>query len=240
MAVHLRIRVNLFILARVKNLYVKILMLFEQLPLDIAMEPAATLDNFVVGANGAALTCLRQMSETAQPQLVYLWGESGVGKTHLAIAMGLRESDVPNFSPDRLRYAVDDIDTLTEEGLDKLFALINEVRVHPGATLVMTGKKSPAEKFVRPDVCTRLTWGAVFHIRPLQGEMWQALAAQAKERGLEVTPEAENWMKNYLPRNIKTLSHLLSEMDRELLAKKKATVTVPALKAWLAKQGENI
>ena len=223
MAVHLRIRVNLFILARVKNLYVKILMLFEQLPLDIAMEPAATLDNFVVGANGAALTCLRQMSETAQPQLVYLWGESGVGKTHLAIAMGLRESDVPNFSPDRLRYAVDDIDTLTEEGLDKLFALINEVRV-----------------FVRPDVCTRLTWGAVFHIRPLQGEMWQALAAQAKERGLEVTPEAENWMKNYLPRNIKTLSHLLSEMDRELLAKKKATVTVPALKAWLAKQGENI
>ena len=154
--------------------------------------------------------------------------------------MGLKESDVPNFSSDRLRYAVDDIDTLSEEGLDKLFALINEVRVHPGATLVMTGKKSPAEKFVRPDVCTRLTWGAVFHIRPLQGEMWQALAAQAKERGLEVTPEAENWMKNYLPRNIKTLSHLLSEMDRELLAKKKATVTVPALKAWLAKQGENI
>lgn len=215
-------------------------MLFEQLPLDIAMEPAATLDNFVVGANGAALTCLRQMSETAQPQFVYLWGESGVGKTHLAIAMGLRESDVPNFSPDRLRYAVDDIDTLTEEGLDKLFALINEVRVHPGATLVMTGKKSPAEKFVRPDVCTRLTWGAVFHIQPLQGDMWQALAAQAKERGLEVTPEAENWMKNYLPRNIKILSHLLSEMDRELLAKKKATVTVPALKAWLAKHGENI
>ena len=27
-------------------------MRFEQLPLDIAMEPAATLDNFVVGANG--------------------------------------------------------------------------------------------------------------------------------------------------------------------------------------------
>ena len=43
--------------------------------------------------------------------------------------MGLKENDVPVFSADRLRYAVDDVDTLTEEGLDRLFALINEVRV---------------------------------------------------------------------------------------------------------------
>lgn len=215
-------------------------MLFEQLPLNIVMEPAATLDNFVVGENGGALTCLRQMLESGEPQLIYLWGESGVGKTHLAIAMGLKDSDVPTFVPERLRYAVDDIDTLSEEGLDRLFALINEVRVHPGATLVMTGSRSPAEKFVRPDICTRLTWGAVFQIKPLQGQMWKALSAQAKERGLEVTPEAENWMKNYLPRNIKTLSHLLSEMDRELLAKKKATVTIPALKAWLEKHGDTL
>ena len=39
-------------------------MLFEQLPLDIVMEPAATLDNFVVGDNGGALTCLRQMKDS--------------------------------------------------------------------------------------------------------------------------------------------------------------------------------
>lgn len=215
-------------------------MLFEQLPLDISMDPAATLDNFIVGENGEAVTCLKQMLDQAEPQLVYLWGESGVGKTHLAIAMGLKDRDVPAFSESCLRYAVDDVDTLSDEGLDRLFALINEVRVHPGATLVMTGKKSPAEKFVRPDICTRLTWGAVFHIKALEGEMWKALAVQAKERGIEVTAEAEGWMKNYLPRDIKVLSKLLSEMDRELLAKKKASITVPALKSWLAKHGEEI
>ena len=213
---------------------------FEQLPLDISMEPAATLDNFVVGANGEALSCLKQMRDAAEPQLAYLWGESGVGKTHLAIAMGLRDCAVPTFSDAQFHYAVDDVDTLSEEGLDRLFALINEVRVHPGTTLVMTGKRSPAEKFVRPDVCTRLTWGAVFHIMPLDGEMWQALSEQARERGIEVTAEAEAWMKTYLPRDIKILSGLLSQMDRELLARKKAVVTVPALKAWLAKHGENL
>ena len=147
---------------------------------------------------------------------------------------------MPTFSDAQFHYAVDDVDTLSEEGLDRLFALINEVRVHPGTTLVMTGKRSPAEKFVRPDVCTRLTWGAVFHIMPLDGEMWQALSEQARERGIEVTVEAEAWMKTYLPRDIKILSGLLSQMDRELLARKKAVVTVPALKAWLAKHGENL
>ena len=66
--------------------------------------------------------------------------------------------------------------------------------------------------------------------------MWTVLLTQAKSRGFEVTPEARQWMKTYLPRDIKTLSHLLSEMDRELLAQKKAAVTVPLLKKWLQKK----
>lgn len=211
-------------------------MLFEQLPLDIAMAPAATLDNFIVGDNAAAVACLRQMLESSEPQLVYLWGPSGVGKTHLALAMGLRDCDVPNFDPQRSRYAVDDVDTLSEDGLDRLFALINEVRIHPQATLVMTGKKSPAEHFVREDVRTRLGWGAVFQIKPLQGELCEALLAQASARGLQLTPEAQHWIQMHLPRDIKVLSALLSDLDRELMARKKAAITVPTLKQWLAKQ----
>ena len=211
-------------------------MLFEQLPLDIAMAPAATLDNFIVGDNAAAVSCLRQMLESSEPQLVYLWGPSGVGKTHLALAMGLRDCDVPNFDPQRSRYAVDDVDTLSEDGLDRLFALINEVRIHPQATLVMTGKKSPAEHFVREDGRVRLVWGAVFQINPLQGELCEALLAQAAARGLQLTPEAQHWIQMHLPRDIKVLSGLLSDLDRELMARKKAAITVPTLKQWLAKQ----
>ena len=150
--------------------------------------------------------------------------------------MGLIDYGVPTFTPDRVRYAVDDVDTLSENGLDHLFALINEIRVHPGTTLVMTGKKSPADKFVRPDICTRLTWGAVFQIKPLRGEMWEVLLAQTTARGIIVTPEAQKWMQTYLPRDIKTLSHLIAQMDRELLALKKNAVTVPVLKKWLEKQ----
>lgn len=236
MAVHLRIRLSILLFYQGLRLFSNKEMLFEQLPLDIAIDPAPTLENFVVGENAPALNCLKQMSEVAEPQLVYLWGPEGVGKTHLAQAMGLIDYGVPVFSPDRVRYAVDEVDTLSENGLDLLFALINEIRVHPGTTLVMTGRKSPAEKFVREDILTRLTWGAVFQIKPLKGEMWEVLMAQAMARGIVVTPEAQKWMQTYLPRGIKTLSSLLSQMDRELLALKKNAITVPELKKWLDKQ----
>lgn len=66
--------------------------------------------------------------------------------------------------------------------------------------------------------------------------MWEVLMAQATARGIVVTPEAQKWMQTYLPRDIKTLSRLLSQMDRELLALKKNAITVPELKKWLDKQ----
>jgi chromosomal replication initiation ATPase DnaA len=39
----------------------------EQLPLVLAPPPAPTLDNFVVGANGAALAALRELVADPSP-----------------------------------------------------------------------------------------------------------------------------------------------------------------------------
>lgn len=205
----------------------------QQLALDIGMAPAPSLSNFIVGENGELLATLQRMLDTSMPQFVYIWGESGVGKSHLAQAVGFLEEGVPTFREDQVHYAVDDIDTLSEEGLDRLFHLMNEVRSHPGTTLVTTGRRSPAERFVRPDICTRLTWGPVYQLKPINSQMWEALTEQAKARGIVVTAEAEQWMQTYLPRDIKELSAVISEMDQELLVHKKGAITVPALKRWL-------
>lgn len=207
-----------------------------QLPLDIGIAPAPTLANFVVGDNGELIETLQRMLKTSSPQFIYIWGESGVGKSHLAQAIATVEDGVPAFTETCQHYVVDDVDTLSHEGLDRLFALMNEVRSHPGTTLLTTGRRSPAEKFVRPDICTRLTWGPVYQVQPIVGQMWEVLLAQAQDRGIEVTPEAEQWMQTYLPRDIKELSLLIAEMDRELLVQKKGAITVPALKRWLSKK----
>lgn len=211
-------------------------MIPTQLPLDIAIEPAPTLSNFIVGGNGDLLACLQRMMNSAQPQFIYIWGQSGVGKTHLAQAFAQLVDGVPTFREDTLSYAVDDVDTLNDEGLDRLFELMNQVRGHSTTTLLMTGRRSPAENFVRPDIRSRLMWGPVYQLLPITGQMWEALLAQAKARGIQVTPEAEQWMQTYLPKDIKELSRVISEIDRELLIHKKGVITVPALKRWLSRQ----
>ena len=205
-----------------------------QLPLDIGMSPEPTLENFVPGENAELLGLLKAMRESASPQFCYIWGEAGAGKSHLAQAFSRLSDGVPAFDADRHLYAVDDIDTLSEASLDALFYLMNEVRGHPGTALVTTGRHSVAERFVRDDILSRLTWGPVYEVKAIRGEVWEAVLAQAKARGMEVTLEARKWMQVYLPEDIGILSAIVEAMDKELLVRKKGAVTVPLLKAWLA------
>ncbi|HAW44881.1 MAG TPA: DnaA regulatory inactivator Hda [Sutterella sp.] len=210
--------------------------LSDQLALDIGMSPAPTLDNFVVGENEELVRFLKQMRSSAEPQFCYLWGPAGAGKTHLAQAFAPLSEAVPEFDTGVRFYSVDAVDTLSETSLDSLFKLINDIRAHPGTALLMTGRHSPAQRFVRDDILSRLTWGPVFTVKPLQGEVWEVVLAQAKARGMEVTLEARKWMQAYLPSDIKMLSAVIEAMDRELLVRKRGAVTVPLIREWLAKR----
>ena len=57
----------------------------RQIPLAIGVEAARTFDQFLPGANAAALAHLTTLRAPAAP--VYLWGPSGSGKTHLLQAL---------------------------------------------------------------------------------------------------------------------------------------------------------
>ncbi|MBV9890717.1 MAG: DnaA regulatory inactivator Hda, partial [Rhizobacter sp.] len=57
----------------------------KQIPLAIGPEPARTFENFIPGANAAALAHLLALLPGAPP--VYLWGPQGSGKTHLLHAV---------------------------------------------------------------------------------------------------------------------------------------------------------
>ena len=60
----------------------------KQIPLAIGPEPQPTFDNFVPGANAAAVQHLQGLAWPAAP--VYLWGPAGSGKTHLLRALAGR------------------------------------------------------------------------------------------------------------------------------------------------------
>ena len=173
----------------------------EQLTLNLQIRPAPSLDNFAVGDNAELVSVLRTMAETGSgPQFLYLWGETGVGCTHLLHAMdplaGVER--VPAFSESRLIYTVDDVEELGEDAQQKLFELMNDVRSHSDGgpfgqyRLITAGDLPPLQMKGRPDVISRLSWGLVFQVHPLTDEQKDAaLRKLAEESRIDLPDDVD-------------------------------------------------
>ena len=60
----------------------------KQLVLELAARPEPTLDNYIVGRNAAALEALRSLVYAPEAgEVVYCYGETGAGKSHLVRAV---------------------------------------------------------------------------------------------------------------------------------------------------------
>lgn len=116
----------------------------DQLPLSFFPAPVPTLDSFVVGSNFEAFNIVKELSEGRGPQIVYLFGESGTGKTHLLTTLEKPGPTVPVFDSEKKIFVVDDVQDLSEEELAALFELANQVRAHSGTHLIVAGDKSPS------------------------------------------------------------------------------------------------
>lgn len=213
----------------------------RQLTLDLVRPPTPSLDNFVVGRNAEALATLRAVAATQKDGFVYLWGEPGSGRTHLLTALaGARpaalsaEGDaIPEFAETRGLYLVDDVDARDAPSQQRVFVLMNEVRAHPGAALVTTGRAAPAQLALRDDVRTRLAWGLVYQVHALSDdEKAQALEEQARSRGLTLPPDVIAYLLNHMPRDMRTLVAILDALDGYALAAKRA-ITVPLVREWV-------
>lgn len=85
----------------------------DQYLLDLQERDKPTLDNFVVGANGEAVSVLREVAAGCGPTFVYLYGPKGAGLTHLLRSLVPEEGfRVPLFDPKVPLYVVDDVDEL--------------------------------------------------------------------------------------------------------------------------------
>lgn len=213
----------------------------SQLPLDLFKPPAPTLENFFPGANSVALNVLRSVREGNGPQIVYLYGQTGVGCTHLLEALGPVKKEVPVFVETQRIYVVDNVETLDSLGEAKLFDLINEIRAHPGTSLVAAGHFSPvelSEKGFRQDVTSRLRWGTVLEILTLTQEQTRVeFIKRVEQVGLHVSPEVLSWIEVYLPRDMHTLTTLLASATRLSLTTNRQ-LTIPLLKECLKEDSD--
>lgn len=202
----------------------------RQLPLQISQPAEPSFDNFIAGENAEALARVRQLaSGELREAIVYLWGETGSGRTHL-----LRAAARANAS---LTLA-DDVQALDADGQQRLFGAINAGRDGRGAVLA-AGSAPPAALGLREDLRSRLAWGLVYHLKPLgEIEKMRHLQAEAGRRGLALSDEIAAYLLARVPRDMATLTAVLEALDRQSLARKRP-LTLPLVREVLgASNGE--
>jgi DnaA family protein len=222
----------------------------RQLLLDLGAEKPQTLDTFIVGNNEELLQLLRLFAGRAaalpRDRFVYLWGESGIGKSHLLRALMApdaryipagSEPEAYAYAPGISLYLMDDCDQLTPEAQIAAFGLFNQVREN-GGLLAAAGAVPPAALAVREDLRTRLGWGLIYQLRGLtDDEKIEALTHAAQARGITLSPGVLPYLITHFRRDMQSLAAMLDALDHYSLETQRP-VTLPLLRSLLQLEGE--
>lgn len=225
-----------------------------QLPLPLSFNEEQSFAEFYVGANAEAIEHLRNFPNAQDEALIFLWGEKGLGKTHLlqaccleAYRSGLSLSYLPLAA--LLSHGVDILEGIEQQQLvclddidvaaghadweHALFDLFNRIRDN-GHKLIAAASKPPAELAISlPDLKTRLSWGLTLMLKPLSDtDKLQALTLQAHTLGLKLEPAVAQFLLTRYRRDLSSLHELLLKLDRASLASQRR-LTLPFVKSYL-------
>ena len=189
----------------------------KQLALGISPPPQPTLDNFVPGANAELLARLRELKAGRFAEnVLYLWGESGSGKSHLLQACAAA-------------HVADDVERLDEASQIGLFNAINEAR-QSGGTVLAAGNAPPAQLPLREDLKSRLAWGLVYQVKLLSDEERSTyLRGEAARRGMQLPDEVIAYLLTHMRRDLRSLTAILDRLDQVSLELKRP-ITLPLLR----------
>ncbi len=182
---------------------------------------------------------------------VYLFGLSGVGKSHLLHAccalahennqtsVCLSFSELRHLSVQVLEglehidlICLDDIQYISgEEHWQKaVFDLYNRV-TEQNKKLIITGDKSINDLLLTlPDLRSRLSWGYVEQIKPLSDdEKLIAIQFRAQQRGLILTEDVAKFLLTRLSREMSSLLDALDKLDKASIREQRK-ITIPFIK----------
>ena len=233
-------------------------LIHPQLPLGFEPGELFTFDSLVAGKNSVAVGLAWQMAASGysgsaeSEQQLYIWGEPGMGKSHLLQAscnLAAKNQrtvcyltqdeilDQPTDIFDGLEQielvCLDDIETWLVDATWEiaLFDLINRMREN-SSCLMLASSRSPDEDFVKlPDLRSRLAWGPVFHLQDISDEeKYQALSYRARQNGLELPENVADYLMKRYPRDMFGLFERLSVLDKASMAMQRR-LTIPLVKS---------
>jgi DnaA family protein len=224
------------------------------LPLGLRLQDAWSFANYFPGANREAVTHLQRLGEPGAERLIYLWGSASAGKTHLlhAACRAFAERAAPTayvpltearaLTPDLLDdleqcalVAIDDVESIAGNVAweEALFHLFNRVQA-AGGNFVVTAHVAPAALALKlADLRSRLGWGLVLQLHPLdETGCIAALQLRARRRGFDLPDDVAHYLLRRAPRDPSSLFALLDRLDDASLAAQRK-LTIPFVRELL-------
>lgn len=222
-----------------------------QLPLGLGIRDDTTFDNYCVGDNQQALLSLRHLLQGTGESYIYLWGELGVGRSHLLQAcchsldsidkntLYLPFAEYAQLSPGLLEgmehmdlVCLDNINSVLgqRQWEEAIFHLYNRMQATSSRLLIAGDVVPPQLPCLMPDLRSRLSQGLVMQLKGLNDEQkLNALKLRARRRGLELSDEVGRYLLHHYPRNMAVLFDVLEKLDEASLVQQRR-LTIPFVK----------
>jgi DnaA-homolog protein len=230
----------------------------EQLALQFEFRADKTFADFFPAANQEVISHLQACVAGSGEMQIFLWGQSGQGKSHLLQAcchqaqqLGLRSFyyEFPPHNPNdsSLFTDLDECDVVCLDNIEyiagkadwemALFHFYNRQR-QLGHKLIVATVCPPHQLNIHlPDLKTRLNWGLALKIQAFSNpDQVAALIFKAEKKGFELSPSAGHFLLTHYQRDLESLWQLLDTLDKaSLVAKRK--LTLPFLREILQQEG---
>jgi len=229
----------------------------SQLGLSVQLPDDETFDSYLSESNHAVVSQLAlfldkiEQGQSNQPSSFYLFGLTGVGKSHLlhacsAFASQLGKTSVCLSCSELLQLSVEVLDGLEQINViclddiqllagnkiwqQAIFDLYNRV-LEQNNYLLISGDQSVGQLgLTLPDLVSRLSWGLTEQLKPLSDvEKLTALQFRASKRGLMLSDDAANFLLNRLSRDMANLIASLDTLDKASIREQRK-ITIPFIK----------
>jgi DnaA family protein len=223
----------------------------KQLALAIQLNNEATLADFNWHNNHLLHQQLQTILSFKGDRLLYLWGGTGCGKSHILQAccqainliqsaiylpLGLLKELGPQIIEgleQQTLICIDDIDTIAHDAAweESLFHLYNRIKDEEKSLLIISGNQPPAQLAINlADLRSRLGWGLVIQLNELtDDEKINTLKEHAIKRGFDLPDSVGQFLINRCSRNMHDLQQLLNRLDDASLAAHRK-ITIPFVK----------
>lgn len=202
-----------------------------QIPLTFPHHASYAAADFLVHkGNEAACQALANMAFG-----LVMYGEVGVGKTHLLALWAEQNQAVSTLSTSPVAgavLAIDDVDQLNASQQEQLFHWFNTLK-EQGGQLLLTSTQPVAQLALLPDLQSRLlTLPQVEIGLPAEQDLAKLLLKWADDRQLQLDQPVVKYLMTRAARSPGKLEAMVAQLDQTSLAQKRA-ITIPFVRELL-------